>query len=63
MPFKKAGCAVGEHELGKLIFPRPSENDGVAAICQARQGESEIKATKISKNLRGNIYTPGICVH
>jgi hypothetical protein len=59
IPFRSPGCAAEEHELEKLIFPKPSENDGVAAACRPWQGASETRITKISMNLRGNIYTPG----
>jgi hypothetical protein len=58
MPFKSAGWAAGEHELGKMILPRPSETVGGTEAGMARQGERVAKTIKISKNLRDNIGNP-----
>ncbi len=60
MPFKSPGWAAGAHELGKLIFPRPSD-DGAATAILASQGDSAAKIDKISKNLTGNIGNPTCC--
>lgn len=58
MPFRSPGWAGGAHELGKLIFPRPSEDGAAAAPIWALQEESAAKIDKISKNLTGNIGNP-----
>jgi hypothetical protein len=55
MPFKSAGWAAEEHELGNTTFPRPSEEALLAAICWACPDESNAKTAKINKNLTGNI--------
>jgi hypothetical protein len=58
MPFKIAACAAGAHELGKMIFPKPSDGKGTVAAIWASQGKSAAKIRKISKNLTSNIGNP-----